>query len=44
MGQGQQIHPILHSNWVTLQPGNNTLFNNVNPYAKRILRNTLNNQ
>lgn len=45
MGQGQntQTNPVLDSNWVTLTPDTPTLFNNVNPFAKRTLRNTTNN-
>jgi hypothetical protein len=46
MGQGQntETNPVLDSNWVTLTPDTPTLFSNVNPFAKRTLRNTTNNE
>ncbi len=46
MGQGQntQTNLVLDSNWVTATPDTPNLFNNVNPFARRTLRNTANNE
>jgi hypothetical protein len=42
MGQGpsQHSHPALDANWTPLPRHNSSPFSNVNPYAKRALRNT----
>jgi len=45
MGQGQYQHgnPAIDQNWVPVKRDSNTLFANVNPFAKRALYNKITN-